>query len=174
VKAEIKCFIILAIGLIASFCASASDTTTKFQTGPFTGSFDLGMSCTDLNMSKPEQGERISGERYTKYELLACGALIIFTRYDNPVNDLNEEFGTWSIQSDLLSDGAEKDSIILSERKIDNKPGAVGYGYVPRYEQTLYKAAYYVSPRTVCHIYVGNNESMIVSLMKTIHVTEAP
>ena len=117
-----KCFIVLAVIFFAPFCASASDTITKFQTGPFTGSFDLGMPCNDLNISKPAQIERISGESYTDYILNACEVQIRLRRFDVPVFNSPEHLGTanmkrHNIEGDLLINGADQDTINVFEMK---------------------------------------------------------
>lgn len=172
-KLGIKCFIALVVALMASLCVSASDTTTKFKTGPFTGSVDLGMSCDDINISKPVQGEWLSGLSYTGYDVKMCGVYIEFYRYDNPTLDLNANtFGT-SITSSLLSSGANKDTISLYDREINSKSGAVGSGYIPKYDYTKYMAGFYVSPKSYCYISIWDNETKMVSALKTINVTEA-
>jgi len=128
-KFEIKSLIVLVIVAMAFSIASASDTTTKFQTGPFTVSIDLGNPCNDLNISKPIQGER-SGIKYTDYITTSACGVFTFLRYDTPVFDLNSNFGTTTIQNDLLSLGISKDTISVFEQKIDGKPGAIGSGYI--------------------------------------------
>lgn len=167
-----KVFIALFIALTTSYCASASDTTTKFQTGPFTGSYDLGMPCNDLNISEPVQGEMLSGAIYTAYVLNGGGVTISITKYDAPISTSNENFG-FSVRSNLLDLGADKDTINVIDRKIDNKPGAVGYGYLPRYDSKLYDGGFYVSANSVAHIFIWGDETKMTSVIKTIHVTEA-
>jgi hypothetical protein len=176
-KAGNKCFIVLVAALMASLCVSASDTTTKFQTGPFTGSFDLGMPCNDINISNPFQVERISGESYTDYVLNACGFQILFRRFDHPKFNSPEHLGTanikrHNIEGDMLNNGADQDSISVFEREIDGKPGMVGYGYIPKYEKNLYEAAFHIPKRTAAYIFLLDNESKMVSILKTINITE--
>jgi hypothetical protein len=84
-KTGIKVFIALAVALTASFCASASDTTTKFQTGPFNVSVDFGQHCNDINISKPYQEEKQDGTSYTNYIAIACGAMISFVTTDKAI-----------------------------------------------------------------------------------------
>jgi hypothetical protein len=173
-KIGIKCFIALVMAAMTSFCVSASDTTTKFQTGPFTGSIDLGEHCDNIYIEEPTHGELLSGDNnYTGYLLNFCDVIISFARYDFPVLDLNEGHGTEGIRIDLLRQGADKETISVFERKIDGKPGGVGSGYVPKYGIDLYEAGFYVSSSTVCHIDIWENESQMIAALKTINVTEA-
>jgi hypothetical protein len=170
-KARIKCLIALVVVLMASSCVSASNTTTKFQTGPFSVSIDLGESCNDINISEPAHNEWLDGTAYTSYIVELCGALVSFTTTDNTNNDLNTPFGTDSISHDLIELGADKDTISVYNREINGMPGAVGSGYMPKYGTNAYSASYYVSKDTVGHIFVWGNESKIKTALKTIHVT---
>jgi hypothetical protein len=171
-KLGIKCFIALAVALMASLSVSASDTTTKFKTGPFTVSVDLGMQCNDINISKPAPNELLSGDSYTSYSATGCNALIEFIRLDTLPN-WSADFPTDSVRSELLKRGADKDTISLYDRTIDDKSGAVGSGYLPKSEKNLYIAGFYVSPKSVCWIHIYSNETKMISALKTIHVTEA-
>lgn len=170
-KLGIKCFIALVIVAMTSFCVSASDTITEFQTGPFTVSVDLGKSCNDLNISEPDQVETLSGDSYTSYSATACNAVISFLRYDTPPN-WSDDFGTNSVKSALLKWGADKDTINVYDRTINDKSGAFGSGYIPKSEMICYKAGFYVSPKTLCWISIWDNETMMISALKTIKVTE--
>ena len=82
-------------------------------------------------------------------------------------------FDTSVTKNDLLKLGADKETINVSERKINGWPGAFGSGYVSKYGSTIYEADFYVDPKTIGHILLDNNETEIVSALKTIHVTEA-
>ncbi len=153
--------------------ASASDTTTKFKTGPFMVSVDLGMPCNDTNISKPVSSEDLGGAGYTKYDTRVCGLMISILRADKDKYDLTSSFGTSTISPGLTKSGADKGTIALYDRTIDGKSGAVGSGYVPKSDENLYCAGFYVSPKSFCYIYVWGNETMMISTLKTIHIMEA-
>ena len=158
--------------VLAAFCVTlASGTVTTFKTGPFTGSVDLGVPCNDINISKPVQRELLSGNSYTDYLLTVCGDVIEFVRYDASITNPNEDFGA-DIKSDLLEVGADKDTISVFKQKIDGNPGAVGSGYIPKHDKKLCEATFWVSSRTIGHIGVWRNETMMISALKIIHLTE--
>ena len=171
-KLGIRFLIVLIIIAMTSVCVSASDTTTKFKTGPFMGSVDLGMICNDLNISKPMQGERLSGESYTNYHLKMCGVSISLTRLDGATFNSTKTLGS-SVADSLLLSGADKDTVVVYDRKIDSKPGAVGRGYVPKSDSILFVANFDVSPKTRGFIVIWDNETEMKSILKTIKVTEA-
>jgi len=168
----IKCFIVLVMVATTSFCASASDTTTKFQTGPFIVSIDLGESCSDLNISEPVQKERLTGDSYTNYDVKLCGVSLFFVQNAESGLDVSSPFGTAIANDLLIQTGADKDTIKVFERQINSLPGAVGSGYIPKLEGTFYVADFYISSRSTGHIYVWDNETKMISALKTIHVTE--
>lgn len=170
-KLGIKCFIALFIVAVASFCVSASDTTTKFQTGPFTVSVDLGVPCNDVNISKPASTESLGGESYTVYDTSACGVEIWIKRCNK--DTFTTAFPTAAINAVLVQDGADKDTIALYDRTIDGKSGAAGSGYVPKFEKTIYLGAFAISAKSLCYITIWDNQTMMVSALKTIHVKEA-
>lgn len=163
----------LLIALMVSFCVSASDTTTKIQTGPFNITFDIGKPCDDVRYYTPEHTETIYGLNYTEYVMNACGIIIDLKRYDTEINSaLDHELYGLAVKSDLISMGADKDAILTFDRLIDGKPGAVGSGYVPKDDMTSYRAGFHASNKTVCIIWVWENETKMVSTLKTIHITE--
>jgi hypothetical protein len=171
---EIKFLVVMFVAL-AVFCVTlASGTITTFKTGPFNISVDLGMPpCKDINISKPVSTEGISGNSYTKYDVLACGTTIRIMRLNNGITNLTTAFTTGGLNSDLITSGADNSTINLYSRTIDGKFGAVGSGYVPENHVELYHAGFYVSPKSLCWIYVWNNQTMMASVLETIHVTEA-
>jgi hypothetical protein len=166
---------IVFVVIAAVFCVTlASGTVNTFKTGPFTGNVDLGMPCDDINISKPVQAEEISGESYTDYNVIMCDALISIRRYDKPTvyPDVNPFVS--GVTSTLLSHGADKDTVMVYPREINSKSGAVGSGYFPKYGSTEYDAGFYVSPpKSYCYIYIMDNETRMISALKTIHITEA-
>jgi hypothetical protein len=172
-KTGIKVFIALAVALTASFCVSATDTTTRFQTGPFNVSVDFGQHCNDINISEPEQDEWLDGTPYIDYIVMVCDAMVSFTTTEKANFDLNSSLETRSTFRDLIESGADKDTIRVYNREIDGMPGVVGSGYVPNYDMNSYLASFYVSKDTIVHIGVWGNESKIKTILKTIHVIEA-
>jgi hypothetical protein len=173
-KLGIKCLIALVIVAMTPFCVSASDTTTTFQTGPFRGNIDLGVPCAKLDIREPIQSELLTGERFTDYKINLCnGSLVVlmFKKYDSLGFVFAGDYGTDSIQSNLLRLGADKDTITVFERKIDGKPGAVGSGYVPERGFDVYLAGFFASSDTIGQI-MANNYTVMISALKTIHVTE--
>lgn len=168
-----KCLIAMVIVVMTSFCVSATDTTTKFQTGPFSVSVDLGMPCSDINISQPVKTESLSGSTFTQYSVNCCGVLFEMENYDKDTFDITSAFDTVGILKDLLSLGADKDAISTYQREISGMPGAVGSAYVPKYAKTVYAARYYASPKSLGYIYAIGNETEMISILKTIHVTEA-
>jgi hypothetical protein len=174
-KLGIKCLIALVAVAMASFCVSASDTTTKFQTGPFTVSVDLGVPCTDVNISKPVSSEDLGGNSYTDYDTHMCKAQIWIRQWDKEARhsfDLNEAIFKSPVKIDLIRLGVDKDTIMLYDRTIDGRPGVAGRGYVPKSDELLCIAALPISTKSYCYIRVWGNETMMISALKTIHVTE--
>ena len=172
-KLGIKCLIVLAIVAMTSLSVSASDTTTKFKTGPFSVSVDLGKPCNDTNISKPVSSETLKGTGYNGYSVDVCDAHLYIRRYDTDSFDLTSAFGTKSINTALTQDGADKDTIASYDRTIDGKSGAAGSGYVPKSEKTVYEGAFDISSKSYCFITVWGNETEMISVLKTIHITEA-
>jgi len=165
---------LVLVVVLAAFCVTlASGTVTTFKTGPFTGSVDLGMPCNHTNISKPVSSEDLGGAGYTNYIATICTATIAITRYDKDIFNLTTPFGTSSVNRNLLKFGADKDAIKVYDREINSQSGAVGSGYISKSGLTLYAAGFYVSPKSVCWIYLKDNETEMISALKTFHVTEA-
>jgi len=169
--------ILVAVVLTSIFSiASASDTTTKFKTGPFSVSVDLGMPCNDTNISKPVSSEDLGGNSYTDYDTNLCNAEIWIRQWGKDTTqsfDLISPFSTSDINSGLLGRGADKDTITIFARKIDGKPAAAGKGYVSKFDKWRYIAGFHISSKSYCYIWVWGNETTMISALKTIHVTEA-
>jgi hypothetical protein len=98
--------------------------------------------------------------------------VIDLTRYDEDIFDLTDAFDTSVVTSKLLSSGADKDTISVYARKINSKPGAVGSGYIPKSDSTKYIAGFPVSPNSVCWITIWDNKAKMISILKTIKITE--
>jgi hypothetical protein len=168
---QFEVILALVVLLLPSFCvAETSNTAAKFHTGPFTVSVDPGAPCNNVTISKPISGE-LSGLNYTGYVISACGIISIL-RCDTPGIILNTNY-TDITRSNLMGMGADEDTIIVFERKVNGKPGAFGSGYLPKYDARLYLADFAVSNWTMGHIIVWNNETLMISMLKTIHITEA-
>jgi hypothetical protein len=167
--------IILVAVVLASICniASASNTTTKFQTGPFNVTVDLGVPCNDTNISKPVSSEDLGGNSYTDYDTHLCKAQIWIRQWDKDRLDMTSDFSTSGITDYFAKNGADKDTIRLYSRTIDGKPGAAGMGYLPKFDKVQYIAGFYISAKSYCYIYILDNETMMISALKTIHITEA-
>jgi hypothetical protein len=168
----------LLIGAFVSL-ASAVDTTTTFKTGPSTVSLNLGQPCDNITIINPKQDETLTGEKYTTYGANMCGGVIIsFMEFDkDPLSGLNVGKDTQSavlveaVTNNLIGLGSDVSTINAFPREIDGKPAAIGSGYDPKYRIYTYDARFMPKPRTICDIIVIGNESMIKSLMRTIHVT---
>ena len=163
---------LVLVVVLAAFCVTLASGTT-FKTGPFTGSVDLGMPCNHTNISKPVSSETLGGAGYSNYIATICTATIAITRYDNDTFNLTTPFGTSSVTRNLLKIGADKDTLDVYDREINSQSGAVGSGYISKSDLTLYTAGFYVSPKSVCWIYLTGNQTEMISALKTIHVTEA-
>jgi hypothetical protein len=189
-KVLVKCIIVMLILVSAYFSmASASNTTTIFQTGPFNVSVDIGKSCGDINIIEPTPYETLSGFTGTKYPVKICNDVTFeFAKYDQlitdslsksdlvmPANPAARGDNTASlVKSSLLSYGADANTVLVYSRQIDGKPGAVGSGSILGKGITVYLAEFYVSADSTGFIAINNNESEMISAMKTIHVTEKP
>jgi hypothetical protein len=171
-KIKSKFFVVMVVVLTAFCVTLASGTVTTFKTGPFTVSVDLGELCTDINISKPIPSESIGGDTYTLYKMSGCEVALQIKRYDNLDFDTTSAFGAEGVTKDLLYAGADKDAISIFNREINGMPGAVGSAYIPNSKSTFYTARYYVSPKSLGYIYVQDNETKMISALKTIHVTE--
>jgi len=172
-RVRLNSFIAMVVVILASFsiAVASSNTSNTFKTGPFTVSVNLGMPCNDINISKPDQVETLSGDSYTDYTINACQCIIYFLRYDTPQN-WRDDFGTDVIQEVLIKAGADRDTINVYDRTIDGKSGAVGSGYIPKNDNQLYYAGFFVSPKSLGYIYIWDNQTEMISALKTIHVTE--
>jgi hypothetical protein len=170
-------FIATAVVVLSSLSiAATSNTTTKFDAGPFSCSVDLNISCHDIIIGKPIHKEMMDGTDYIDYPVEICGVSISFTRYNKSnVFDVEKGVSTQSIFGDLISFGVDMNTIQLYPRIIDGRNGATGSASVTRLNSDVYDASYIISPRSVCHITVwgANNYNKMVSVLNTIHTKEA-
>jgi hypothetical protein len=162
------------MALAAALCVSlVSGTVNTFKTGPFNGSVDLGIPCNDTNISKPVSSEDLGGEGYIDYHAKVCKADIEIVRYDKDRFDLTSAIPNDAINIALIQSGADKDTIALYDRTIDGKYGAAGSGYLPKTDTMVYFGAFDISAKSVCIFFILDNETMMISALKTIHVNEA-
>lgn len=155
-------------------CMAVSDTTIGFRTGQFTVSVDFGMPCDDLNIDKPDRHELLTGDYVTEYITRICDTKIILSKYDSPVVGLDDTLGSNLknlSEGILVSMGADRATIGVLDRTINDKPGAVGTGYLPDIEATTYLASFYISPTSIGLI-GDNNQTKLIYALKTINVTE--
>jgi hypothetical protein len=173
-KSILRCIIALIILASAYFsvASSASDTTVAFETGPFTGSVDLGELCNDIKVEEPKHSEGQDGTIQTDCFIHACGSTVLLSKYAYVKFDMESGFSANDAVADLSATGVDKDTIQISEREINRHPGMVVTGYIPEREIWMYIANFYVSPSASGKILVWNNESKMEMAVKTISVTE--
>ena len=167
--------VVMVVSLSPSIAAT-SNTTTKFNAGPFNCSVDLNTPCHDIIIGKPVHKEMMDGTGYVDYPVEICGVSISFTRYNKSnVFDVEKGVSTQSIFGDLISLGVDMDTIQLYPRIIDGRNGATGSASVTRLNSDVYDASYIISPRSVCRITVwgANNYQKMVSVLNTIYTEEA-
>jgi hypothetical protein len=153
---------------------SASNTNVTFNAGPFNGSIDLGMNCSDVTVARPIHSELPDGTGYDRFDVNICGVSILLTHYNRSVFNMDKGVSTQSIFGDLISLSADTKTIQLYDRVIDGQDGAAGSATVPRFNSDVYDASYLISPRSVCRITVwgASNSNMMKSALDTIHVRE--
>lgn len=173
---KIAWFVALMVVLSSPSIAATSNTTTKFDAGPFNCSVDLNTPCHDITIGNPVHKEMLDGTGYVNYPVEICGVSISFTRYNKSnVFDVEKGVSTQSIFGDLISFGVDMSTIQLYPRIIDGRNGATGSASVTRLNSDVYDASYIISPRSLCRITVwgANNYEKMVSVLNTIHTTEA-
>jgi hypothetical protein len=167
------CFIALVIMALAYFSvASASDTAVIFETGPFTGSMDLGELCNNLKVEKPKYIEGQDGAIQMDCFIHACGSTILLSKYAHVKYDIESEFSANDITAGLDAAGVDMDTIQIAEHEINGHPGLIVTGYIPERNVTMYIAGFYVSPSALGKILVWNNGSKMAMAAKTINVME--
>jgi hypothetical protein len=170
--------VILALLLLPSLCfAQTANTTTKFETGPFAGSFESGKPCY-ITTKDPIQSEFLDGTKFTDFTVFCCKGVIGLRKYDTKDNYISAEK---AVRSDLINAGFDS-AITIEDRQIDGHQGAIGKGYSPKEDAVSYSAFYQISPRSSFMIAVFspgnpiyiNDENYIdfLSILKTIHITE--
>ncbi len=168
--------IVLIIMALAYFsvASSSSNTTVTFETGPFTGSVDLGEPCNDIKVEEPTHTEGRDGTIQTDCFINACGSTVLLSKYAYVKYDMKSGFSADDAAADLAATGADKDTIQISEHEINGHPGIVVTGYLPERNATMYIAGFYVSPSASGKILVWDNESKMEMAIKTINVMEIP
>jgi hypothetical protein len=168
-------FVFVIIVFLASFSiVSASNTNVTFNAGPFNGSIDLGMNCSDVNIAQPIHSELLDGTGYDRFDVNICGVSISLTHYNKSFFNLDKGVSTGSIFGNLISLSADAKTIQLYNRIIDGRNGAAGSATVPRYNSDVYDASYLISPRSICRITVwgASSSNKMISAMNTIQVRE--
>lgn len=155
-----------------SVASSASDTTIAFETGPFTGSIDLGELCNDVKVEDPKHSEGQDGTIQIDCFIHACGSTILLSKYAYVKFDIESGFSADEAAANLSSAGVDKDTIQTSEQEINGHPGIVAAGYIPEKEMWIYIANFYISPSASGKILVWNNESNMEIAVNTISVME--
>ncbi len=163
--------IIIALAY-SSVASSASDTTVSFETGPFTGSVDLGELCNDIKIEEPKHSEGQDGTIQTDCFIHACGSTVLLSNYAYIKFDMESGFSANDAVADLSATGVDKDTIQISEQDINGHPGMVVTGYIPEREMWMYIANFYVSPSALGKILVWDDESKMAMAVKTINVME--
>jgi len=173
-KSILRYSIALIIMALAYFSValSASDTTIAFETGPFTGSVDLGELCNDIKIEEPKHSEGQDGTIQTDCFIHACGSTVLLSKYAYVKFDMESGFSTNDAVADLSATGVDKDTIQISEQEINGHPGMVITGYIPEREMWMYIANFYVSPSALGKILVWDNERKMTMAVKTINVIE--
>ena len=168
---------VVVVVLSSPSIAATSNTTTKFNAGPFNCSVDLNTPCHDITIGKPIHKEMTDGtDYYVNYPVEICGLSISFTRYNKSnVFDVETGVSTQSIFGDLISLGVDMNTIQVFPRIIDGRNGATGSASVTRLNSDVYDASYIISPRSICRITVwgADNYKKMMSVLNTIHTTEA-
>ena len=165
--------ILVVVALVASCITLTSGAITTFKAGPFNVSVDIGMPCNDINIKEPTRTETISGNSFTDYYVIICDVALELIRYDEDVFQRNTPFSPDAVRNMILTAGASEDTILVYPREINSKSIAVGSGYIPKYDETVYTAGFIISPKSLCYIYVFGNGTKMVSAMKSIRITEA-
>jgi len=93
------------------------------------------------------------------------------------------EFFTNEVNTALIGEGVDKETINISNPVINGKTGAVGSGYVPEGNDVMgyvpedgdiiYIAGFPVSAASFGVIVVPSNETKMKTIIETINVTEA-
>jgi len=165
----------VVIVLLSSFSiVSALNTNVTFDAGPFNGTIDLGMNCSDINIARPIHNELLDGTGYDRFVANICGVFISLTHYNKSIFNLEKGVSTDSIFGDLISLSSDMKTIQVYKRVIDGRNGAAGSATVPRYNSDVYDASYLISPRSVCRITVwgASNNKKMISALDSIHIKE--
>jgi hypothetical protein len=88
----------VVIVFLSSFSiVSASNTNVTFDAGPFNGTVDLGMNCSDINIARPIHNELLDGTSYDRFVVNICGVSISLTHYNKSIFNLEKGVSTNSI-----------------------------------------------------------------------------
>ena len=170
----VRLFTLVLVFLSSFSIGSASNTNISFNTGPFNGSIDLGMNCSDINIARPIHNELLDGTGYDRFVIDICGVSISLIHYNKSIFSPEKCVSTNTIFGDLISLSSDARTIQIYDRVIDGRNGAAGSATVPRYNSDVYDASYLISSKSICRITVwgASNRAKMISAMDTIHVKE--
>ncbi len=154
-------------GILICLFASMNASAITFESGQHVVSLDIGHPC---NVSKIEtiQDIDLSGNDIIIYNNLVNTTVIVTTQPSDKKYTLVQQ----SVINVLILLGADKDTIIIANRKIDGCNGLVGSGLRLKNQQTIYHAIYTKSDNCVVNVVgwdpYGND---FQKALKTIKVT---
>jgi hypothetical protein len=94
-------------------------------------------------------------------------------KFDLPAFNLSGGFPTKAVYSDLVSSQrADPNTTYVVQRMIDGKPGAIGWGYLPTAKDQEYSINWYISPTSVAHVEIWN-EQEAGNILNSIHIDES-
>lgn len=157
---------------------ASSVTALEHQVGPFTISFDPGHPYKSIRATGPFRLLGPDGKTWYTHYVLFCysnsegvmvDTLIQLNKFDLPVFDLGGEYPTKAVYSDLVSKGADTNTIYVVQRLIDGKPGVFGWGYLSTAKMQEYSINWYISPTSVAHVEVWD-EQEAGNILNSIHI----
>jgi len=158
---------------------ASSVTALEHQVGPFTISFDPGHPYKSIRATGPFRLLGPDGKTWYTHYVLFCysdtegvmiDTLITIDKFDLQEFDLNGQYPTKAVYSDLVSSWkADPNTVYVVQRLIDGKPGVFGWGYLPTGKVQGYSINWYISPTSVAHISVWDGQEA-GSILNTIHI----
>lgn len=164
------------LGLVILCClcgtAFAAGNASTIHAGIFTISVDPGHPF-NYSVSEPIEIDSLGGNEGIGYLIdIENETLIAPAKYENSIYDPKRQtVDADTIKREMTNVGVDKDSIYVTERKIDGTQGAVGSGVMKEGGSKFYYAGYIISSKSICWI-TGYDLGEMVSVLKTIHVTD--
>jgi len=155
--------------MISSLASATTSNKTTFEAGQFIGSIDIGRPCK-IAIQEPYDSTDLDGTNNTIYNIYCNDTIFIQLQiYDNGIYSLDPK----SIRISLIEEGADKDTILINERKIDDKKGYAASGYIPKKDLKIYRAGYPISTQSACWIGTWKNDKAdFLATLNSIHVEE--